>query len=68
MIQVEIKKEWVENAKEKAKELGVLKHSFMKGQGNIIGFLGEIVVADFLKAKIENTYDYDLIKGNVKLM
>jgi hypothetical protein len=67
MIQVEIKKEWVENAKDKAKELGVLKHSFMKGQGNIIGFLGEIVVSDFLKAKIENTYDYDLVKGNVKI-
>ena len=67
MVKFKIKKEWVEEAEKKAKELGVLKHSIMKGQRNVIGFIGEIVVANFLKAKIENTYDYDLIKNGVKV-
>ena len=67
MIEVEVKKEWKQEAKEKAKKMGVLKHSFMKGQGNVYGFLGEIVVANYLKAKIENTYDYDLVKNGIKV-
>ena len=67
MIQLEIKKEWVEKAKEKAKEMGVLNHSILKGNGNITGFIGEFMVENFLKAKIENTYDYDIIKNNVKI-
>ena len=67
MIKVEIKKEWVENAKKKAKEMGVLNHSILKGNGNITGFIGEFMVEDFLKGKIENTYDYDIIKNNVKI-
>lgn len=67
MVEVKIQKEWVERAKEKAEEMGVLKHSFMKGTGNVIGFLGEIVVANYLKAEIENTYDYDLIKNQIKI-
>ena len=62
MVLVEIKDEWVVEARRKAEELGVLRHSFMKGDGNLVGFLGELIVADKLKAQIENTYDYDLIK------
>jgi hypothetical protein len=62
MILVKIKDEWVEEARRKAEDLGVLRHSFMKGDGNLIGFLGELMVADKLKAQVENTYDYDLVK------
>ena len=67
MIQVEIKKEWVEEAKKKAKEMGHLRHSILKGNGNLTGFVGEFMVADFLKAKIENTYDYDITKCDFKI-
>jgi hypothetical protein len=67
MIEIEIKKEWIEEAKRKAEDLGVLRHSFMKGEGNVIGFLGEIMVSNKLKAKIENTYDYDIIKKGIKI-
>lgn len=67
MLEVEVKPEHVKLAEKKAKQLGVLKHSFMKGQGNIAGFLGEILVANFLKADIKNTYDYDLVKGETKI-
>lgn len=48
-------------AKEMSEEMGVLKNSITRGKGNIIGFLGEIVLADHFKWKQANTYDYDLI-------
>lgn len=67
MVEVDINQDQLELAKTKAKDLGVLKHSFMKGNRNVVGFLGEILVADYLKANIENTYDYDLIKSGVKI-
>lgn len=67
MIQVEIKKEWVKEAKKKAEEMGRLRHSILKGNGNITGFVGEFMVANFLNAKIENTYDYDLVKNDLKI-
>jgi hypothetical protein len=67
MIEIQIKKEWIEEAEKKAKDLGTLRHSFMKGDGNTVGFLGEIVVANYLKADIKNTYDYDLIKNGLKI-
>ena len=67
MVQIDINPEWIKEAKKKADDLGVLKHSFMKGEGNLVGFLGEIIVAKFLNADIQNTYDYDLVKGNIKI-
>jgi len=67
VVEVNINTSQLELAKNKAKDLGILKHSFTNGEGNVVGFLGEILVADYLKAEIENTYDYDLIKCGVKL-
>jgi hypothetical protein len=67
MLEIKIQKEWIENSKKKAEEMGRLKHSILKGQGNITGFLGEYMVSDFLKARIENTYDYDLVKNGIKI-
>ena len=67
MIQVDIKPEWVKSAKAKAAELGTINRSFTKGDGNVAGFLGEYIVADYLKAEITNTHDYDLIKNGVKI-
>jgi hypothetical protein len=67
MVRINIKKEWVENAKKKANEMGVLNHSILKGNGNITGFIGEFMVEDFLKGKIENTYDYDIVKNGIKI-
>jgi hypothetical protein len=64
MIEVEITEAHRKLAKEKGKEMGKLKHSVMDGSGNITGFIGEILYAEFLGAKHSNTYDYDLIKGN----
>ena len=67
MKEIEIKKEWIEEAKIKSIEMGKLKNSITKGEGNVVGFLGEIVAANYIKAKIENTHDYDIVKNNLKI-
>ena len=48
-------------AKKLAKEMGSIKNSITKGEGNAAGFLAEIVVADLLGAQKKSTKDYDLI-------
>jgi hypothetical protein len=67
MVRINIEKEWIENAKKKAKEMGILNHSILKGNGNITGFIGEFMVEKFLKGKIDNTYDYDIVKNGIKI-
>lgn len=55
----------LDRAQAKASELGVLNKSFLKGDGNLTGFLGEEIAAKILNAKIANVdninYNYDLI-------
>ena len=56
----------------RAKELydfNVLNHSFTKGEGNMTGALGEVMVFDYYnpKLKFDNTFDYDLVTVNNKL-
>lgn len=48
-------------ARQKAVEMGRLANSITNGAGNLAGFIGEIIVADELNAKQDNTYDYDLL-------
>jgi hypothetical protein len=48
-------------ARERAKKMGVLKNSFMKGDGNLVGCLGEILVRDYLGAILNNTFNHDLL-------
>lgn len=67
MLEIDIKREWIEEAERKSKEMGQLRNSITKGKGNVVGFLGEIVAANHIKATIENTHDYDIIKNNVKI-
>jgi hypothetical protein len=51
----------ISKAKEMAEEMGHIKGSIRKGEGNLIGFLGEVVCADYYGFTQENTYQYDLI-------
>ncbi len=53
-------------ARRKAKDLGPLKGSIKRGGGNLYGFIGEEVVADYLGVKVKNTFEYDLILPNGK--
>ncbi len=47
--------------------MGKLNNSITKGKGNIHGFLGEIITANFLSVSTFNTYDYDIIFNNIKI-
>ena len=66
IVEVDITPEQVEKARTLAEDLGKLKNSITKGDGNVAGFLGEVVVAELMDAKHANTYDYDLILPNGK--
>ena len=65
-VLVPITKRMYFSAKQKSLEMGELNNSIMKGKRNIIGFLGEeLIIRYFSKAKAQNTYDYDIILGNL---
>jgi len=65
MLEVKIIPEWIKEAEEKSKEMGILKHSISEGKGNVLGFIGEQAVLSVLKeGKLNNTYDYDIITPN----
>ena len=66
MIEVGITKEHLSKATELAEEMGKLNNSITSGEGNLAGFVGEIVVAELTGSKQSNTYDYDLTMPNGK--
>ena len=61
MREVEITTEIIDNARVKAKELGLLRNSITRGRGNLIGFIGEEIALSCLGGESTNTYDYDII-------
>jgi hypothetical protein len=61
MIEVEITEKMKKRAWRKAREMGKLKNSITKGDGNIAGFLGEEVANQIICGTITNTYDYDIV-------
>lgn len=61
MVEVEITPEMRKEAEEKADKLGELKNSITRGEGNVAGFLGELVAQKILGGEIKNTRDYDLM-------
>ena len=67
MIEVTITENIVEKAQRKARSMGRINNSITKGAGNLAGFIGEEVVNLFVGGKINNTYDYDIVKGDVKI-
>ena len=67
MIEIEITKEMKKRAWKKAREMGVIHNSIMKGGGNIAGFLGEEIANSLIEGAINNTYDYDITsKSGIK--
>ena len=68
MIEIDITKDMIEQCKAKAQDIGRLKNSITKGQGNLAGIVGEYIVHKYLKdSEWQNTYDYDLIENNKKI-
>ena len=65
MKEISVTHEMLEDAKKKASEMGRIKNSITKGDGNIAGFLGEFLCASLIpKSKISNTYNYDIVSGD----
>ena len=54
---INITQENITEAKKLSGEMGKLNNSITKGEGNIHGFLGEIITANFLSVSTFNTYD-----------
>jgi len=69
MIEVKLSSDIVHEATEKSAEMGRLNNSITGGAGNIAGFIGERIVADFLGegAAIRNTYDYDIVFEDITI-
>ena len=67
MRYIKILETHIEQAEKMSKQMGQLNNSITKGKGNIIGFLGEIIVANYLNIILKNTYDYDLVYKNKKI-
>lgn len=61
MIEYEITDEMLCEARKKSIEMGELRNSITKGQGNLVGFIGESIVLKHLGGEWSNTYDYDII-------
>ena len=67
MIEIKITEDRKKQAWAKSREMGVIRNSIMKGDGNIAGFLGEEVANVVIDGTISNTYDYDVVsKSGIK--
>ena len=64
MIQIEITEDMKKRAWAKSREMGVIKNSIMKGDGNIAGFIGEEIANVVIDGSISNTYDYDIVDND----
>jgi len=61
MLEVRVSDTILLQARDLAEDMGKLHNSITSGQGNVAGFIGELVVADLLNAERKNTKDYDLV-------
>ena len=59
MIEYQIPRRMERAAQWRADEMGQLNNSIRQGEGNVYGFLGELVFAKITGATIDNTYDWD---------
>ena len=66
MQEVEITLDMIDKARAKSTEMGVLKNSILRGNGNIAGFIGEQIALQCLGGEWQNTYEYDILMPNGK--
>lgn len=67
MTPIQITPEIISRAKRKAASVGNLQGSITGSLSNVVGAIGEIIVADALGATEANTYDYDLVKNGRRI-
>ena len=59
--EIDIKSDWIKIATKNSKNMGSLRESITKGNGNVAGFLGELVVHDMLGGIYKSTIHYDIV-------
>ena len=67
MIEVQITNDMLIKAREKAVEMGKLHNSILRGKGNMSGFIGEQIALQVLDGTWENTYNYDIKVGDMRI-
>ena len=73
IVEAPFTEEMVKSARNKAKNLGKINNSILKGKGNFAGYLGEEIVASYIQAEIisndegEEKYNHDLTRGGKKI-
>jgi hypothetical protein len=68
IVTIPVTKEMLILAKEKADEMGCLKHSMMKGERNVEGILGELGALKFLTNAVGTaSYQHDLKIGQITI-
>lgn len=67
IIEVQITKEIVQRAKEKAATVGVIQGSITGSTAHVVGAIGEVIVQDYIDGIEASTKDYDLIKGDYRI-
>lgn len=65
MIEIEITESMIQWAQEMADDLGQLRNSITKGDGNLAGFVGEVCANQIIQGSIVGTKDYDIIKDGI---
>lgn len=61
MIEVNITEEMKKEARQKAEQLGKLRNSITQGDGNVAGYIGELIAQQVMKGELKETFDYDLV-------
>lgn len=64
IVEIPIKRVWEQQAEKDAKEMGQLKGSITRGEGNKAGFIGEIVGCGVCQGKRCNTFQHDFLLPN----
>ncbi len=67
MLELSVLESDLIQANERSFKVGVMNGSRTSGQGNVVGFLGETLTARTLGVRIDDTYQYDLKFGDLKI-
>lgn len=67
MIEVAVDYKTRRQAESLAKKIPKLRNSITRGRNTVYGMIGEIIVAEYLRVNLRNTFDYDLIKKTKKI-
>lgn len=67
MLQIKIDDADILYAENRSKLVGVMSGSRTSGKGNVIGFLGELIVSRIYEVPLCDTFNYDLIVGGTRV-